>query len=160
MVQRMGTRLRIGIMRGSARAKRSSLMSPAGGRPTASRWYVRRCCIGAVSSGGTPGPRAQQGSSPAGSAIALWPKGVGARFLIEIMRVRIAPGLPFSLRDRLKGRTAGSEPGYGVAELPNLGRGSNRRRGAINRRGLLSTAVRYSRTRGAHPGFGATRFEP
>ncbi len=39
--------------------------------------------------------------------MALWLKGIGARFLIEIMRVRVAPGLPISLRDRLNGRTAG-----------------------------------------------------
>ncbi len=54
--------------------------------------------------------RVYAGWTPAGSAMALWPKGVGARFLIEIMRVRIAPGLPVSLRDRLTGRTAGFEP--------------------------------------------------
>ncbi len=73
--------------------------------------------------GGTPGPRAQQGSSPAGSSMALWLKGIGARFLIEIMRVRIAPGLPVSLRDRLNGRTAGFEPDYRVTDLRTLGRG-------------------------------------
>ena len=49
-------------------------------------------------------------ASPAGSSMALWLKGVGARFLIEIMRVRVAPGLPISLRDRLNGRTAGFDP--------------------------------------------------
>ncbi len=45
-----------------------------------------------------------------GKRMALCLKGVGARFLIEIMRVRVAPGLPISLRDRPKGRTAGFDP--------------------------------------------------
>ena len=42
--------------------------------------------------------------------MALWLKGLGARLLIENMRVRLAPGLPVSLRDRLNGRTAGFDP--------------------------------------------------
>ncbi len=42
--------------------------------------------------------------------MALWLKGVGTRFLIEIMRVRVAPGLPISLRDRSNGRTVDFDP--------------------------------------------------
>ena len=37
-----------------------------------------------------------RGSIPRRGTMALWLKGVGARFLIEIMRVRVAPGPPVS----------------------------------------------------------------